>query len=113
MGLEFQFYKMKKVCRVIAQQHAYGGGLSRQVVSDSCNTWTVARQASLPWDFPGKNTGVDCHVFLQGIFPTQESNPGLLHCRQILYRLSYEGSIYLTLKMIKMVNSMLCEFYHN
>ena len=41
-----------------------------------------------PWDFPG-NTGVDCHFLLQGIFPTQESNPGLLHCRQILYRLSY------------------------
>ena len=37
-----------------------------------------------PWDFPGKNTGVDCHFLLQGIFPTQESNPGLLHCRQIL-----------------------------
>ena len=32
---------------------------------------------------------MDCHVLLQGIFPTQESNPGLLHCRQILYRLSY------------------------
>ena len=32
---------------------------------------------------------MDCHVLLQGIFLTQESNPGLLHCRQILYRLSY------------------------
>ena len=31
-----------------------------------------------PWDFPGKNTGVGCHFLLQGIFPTQESNPGLL-----------------------------------
>ena len=30
---------------------------------------------------------------LQGIFPTQESNPGLLHCRQILYQLSYQGSL--------------------
>ena len=28
-----------------------------------------------PWDFPGKNTGVSCHFFLQGIFPTQRSNP--------------------------------------
>ena len=46
-----------------------------------------------PWDFPVKNTGVGCHFLLQGIFPTQESNPGLLHCRQILYRLSYEGSL--------------------
>ena len=32
-----------------------------------------------PWDSPGKNTGVDCRALLQGIFPTQESNPGLLH----------------------------------
>ena len=45
-----------------------------------------------PWDSPGKNTGAGCHFLLQGIFPTQESNPGLLHCRQILYPLSYEGS---------------------
>ena len=35
--------------------------------------WTVVRQA--PWDSPGKNTGVVCHAFLQGIFPTQVSNP--------------------------------------
>ena len=44
-----------------------------------------------PWNFPGKNTGVGYHFLLQGIFPTQELNPGLLHCRQILYRLSYKG----------------------
>ena len=44
-----------------------------------------------PWDFLGKNTGVDCHFLLQRIFQTQESNPGLLHCRQILYQMSYEG----------------------
>ena len=37
-----------------------------------------------PWQFPGKNTGVGCHSFLQGIFPTQGLNLGLLHCRQIL-----------------------------
>ena len=50
---------------------------------------TVACQAPLcPWDSPGKNTGVGCHFFLQGIVPTQESNPGLLHCRQILYSLN-------------------------
>ena len=41
--------------------------------------WTVAYQAPLPWDFPGKNTGVGCCALLQGIFPTQESNPCLLH----------------------------------
>ena len=39
-----------------------------------------------------KNTGVVCHALLQGIFPTQELNWGLLHCRQILYQLSYQES---------------------
>ena len=42
-----------------------------------------------PWDSPGKNTGVGCHSLLQGIFLTQGWNPGLLHRRQILYRLSH------------------------
>ena len=43
---------------------------------------------------PGKpkNTGVGSRSFLRGIFPTQESNQGLLHCRQIIYQLSYQGS---------------------
>ena len=42
-----------------------------------------------PWDSPGKNTGVGSHSLLQGIFPTQGLNAGLLHCRQILYCLSH------------------------
>ena len=46
-----------------------------------------------PWNPPGKNTGVVCHALLQEIFPIQGSNPGLLHCRQILYHLSHEGSL--------------------
>ena len=46
--------------------------------------WTVAHQAPLSMGFPGKNTGVGCHFLLQGIFPTQGSNPGVLHCRQTL-----------------------------
>ena len=37
------------------------------------------------WDSSGKNTGVGCHALLQGIFPTQGSNPRLLHCGQILH----------------------------
>ena len=36
-----------------------------------------------PWNSPGQNTGVGCQSLLQGIFPTQESNQGLLHCRRI------------------------------
>ena len=43
-----------------------------------------------PWDFPGKSTGVGCYFLLQGIFPTQGSNLGLLHCRQTLYHLSHQ-----------------------
>ena len=47
--------------------------------------------SSVHGDFPGKNTGMGCHTLLQGIFPTQGSNPGLPHGRQILYHLSQQG----------------------
>ena len=46
----------------------------------------------LPWDFPEKNTGVGCHFLLQETFLTQGLNPGFLHCRQMLYHLSHQGS---------------------
>ena len=45
-----------------------------------------------PWNSPGQDAGVGSHSLLQGIFPTQGLNPGLLHCRQILYQLSHQGS---------------------
>ena len=45
-----------------------------------------------PWNSPGQNTGVGSLPFIQGLFPTQGSNPGLPHCRWILYQLSYKGS---------------------
>ena len=44
------------------------------------------------WDFLGKNTRAGCHAFLQGIFPSQGSNPGLLHFRRILYHRCYQGN---------------------
>ena len=47
---------------------------------------------SVHGDSPGKNTGVGYHALLQGIFPTQGLNPGLPHCRWILYQLSHKGS---------------------
>ena len=104
------------------------------LVTQSCLTQRTHQLwvPMLPWNSPGKNTGVDCHFLLQGIylgpgikprsptlqadsllteppeksknsgvgglsllqgnFPTQESNRGVLHCRQILYQLSYLGS---------------------
>ena len=45
-----------------------------------------------PRNYPGKNIGLDTHSLLQGIFPTQGLNLGLLHCRQFLYHLSHQGS---------------------
>ena len=61
---------------------------SRSVVSNSL--WPHGLYS--PWNSPGKNTGVGSLSLLQGIFPTHGSNPGLLHCRQILYQLSNKGS---------------------
>ena len=59
-----------------------------------CDPWTVTCQGPVHGDSPGKNTGVGCHALLQGIFPTQGLNPGLPHCRQILYCLSHQGRIF-------------------
>ena len=47
---------------------------------------------SCPWDSPAKNTEMGGHFLLQGIFPTQGTDSSLLHCRQILYHLSQQGS---------------------
>ena len=60
---------------------------------DSLQTYGLQSVRLLcPWDSPDKNTGVRCHFLLQGIFPSQGLNLGLLHCRQILYCLSHQGS---------------------
>ena len=48
--------------------------------------------SSVHGDSLGKNTGMGCQALLQGIFPTQGSNPGLPHCRRILYHLSHQES---------------------
>ena len=65
--------------------------------SQSCLTLCDCMDCSPPGssvhgNSPGKNTGVGCQALLQEIFPTQVSNPGLSHWRQILYHLSYQGS---------------------
>ena len=62
---------------------------SRSVMSDSL--WPHGLYS--PWDFPGQNTGVGSLSLLQWIFLTQGLNWGLLHCRWILYQLSYQGSL--------------------
>ena len=61
---------------------------SRSVVSNSL--WPPGLHS--PRNSPGQNTGVGSLSLLQGIFPTQGSNPGLLHCRWVLYQLSHKGS---------------------
>ena len=73
-------------------------------ISQTFNLWNVKVKSLshvqlfvTPWteeptNFPGKSTGVGCHFLLQGIFPTQGSNPGLPHSRQTLYHLSHKGS---------------------
>ena len=62
-------------------------------MSDSFATpWTIDRQAPLPMDYPGKNTGACCHFFLQGTFPTQGSNPHILHWQVGSLPLSHLGS---------------------
>ena len=67
------------------------------LVTQSCLTLCDPMDGSSPGssvhgDSLGKNTGVGCHALLQGIFPTQGSNPGLPHCRWILYHLIHQGS---------------------
>ena len=59
-------------------------------------------------DSPGKNTGVGWHALFQGIFPTQGSNPGILHCRWILYHLSHQGSpvVYVYLKTVRLFSQV-------
>ena len=51
------------------------------------------------WDFLGKSPGMGCHFLLQGIFPTRGSNPGLPHCREMLYHLSHQGSLVFKLSL--------------
>ena len=55
------------------------------VMSDSLQPCGLQPTRLLPpWDSPGENSGVGCHFLLQEIFPTQGSNPGLPHCREVL-----------------------------
>ena len=69
-------------CSPVSQSESYS------VVSDSL--WPHGLYS--PWNSPGQNTGVSYLSLLQGIFPTQGSNPGLPHCGWILYQLSLKGS---------------------
>ena len=78
-------------------QHAWCPCARVCLVTQSCLTLCNPMDCSLlgspvHGDSPGKNTWVGCLALLQGIFPTQRSNPGLPHCRQTHYHLSHQGS---------------------
>ena len=62
--------------------------VSHSVMSDGL--WPT--RLLCPWDFPGRNTGADCHFFLQGTFPTQGSNLHVLHWQVDSLPLSHQGS---------------------
>ena len=62
--------------------------VSQSVVSDSRQPHGLYS----PWNSPSQDTGMGSLSLLQGFFATQVSNPGLLHCRRILYELSHKGS---------------------
>ena len=66
-----------------------------------------------PWNFPGKNIGAGCHSLLQGIFQTQGSNLGLLHCRKILYHLRPLGSALVKHRSIKRLVSIVLKNSYN
>ena len=66
---------------------------SRSVMSDSLQL----HELYSPWTSPSQNTGVGSLSLLQGIFPTQRSNPGLPHCRRLLYQLSHKYKKRMTL----------------
>ena len=69
-----------------------------------------------PWNSPGYKTVVTSHSLLQGILPTQGSNPGLPHCKQMLYQLSHKGSqrMHRSVKaVVPNLNGTRCEFLRN
>ena len=84
----WQWFKYKTCYSVIWKKYLL-------LVAQVCLILWDPMDCSLPGfsvhgDSPGKNTGVGCHSLIQGIFQTQGSNPGLPHCRQILYHLSHQ-----------------------
>ena len=75
-------------CWQILYQLSYEGSTS---ASESRSVMSDSLQPHRPWNSPGQNAGVGSHSLCQGIFPTQGSNPGLPHCRWLLYQLSDQG----------------------
>ena len=78
---------------LLGRGFAHGQGQVAQSCLTLCNSMDCSPPgSSVHGDSPDKNTGVACCSLLQGVHPTQGSNPGLPHCREILYHLSHQGS---------------------
>ena len=87
IGMKTDFFQFCGYCWVFQ--------ICCHIVSESCSVVSNSLQPHglwSPWNSLGQNTGVGSLSLLQGIFPTQRSNPGLPHCRQILSQLSHMGS---------------------
>ena len=74
------------------RRHKIPESKTKVKVAQLCLTLSGPHGLYSPWNSPGQNTGVGSLSLLQGIFKTQGSNPGLLHCRWILNQLSHQGS---------------------
>ena len=81
----------------VAPLWVYSESVSHSVVWTLCGPMDPITRLLCPWDSPGKNTGVGSHSLLQGVL----SNPGLLHCGQILDHLNHQGSPYIKDKMMQ------------
>ena len=98
--------KKKRICMLLC------------LATQSCPTLCDPTDYSLPGssvhgNSPGKNTGVGCHGLLLGIFPTQGSNRGILHCSQILYQLSHKGIPCVCYVIFGQRNLLLSALRHN
>ena len=83
------------------------------LVGESCSVVSNSLQPHglySPWNSPVQNTGVGSHSPLEGIFPTQGSNPGFLHCRWILCQLSHKGSLWTSLSTSHLSLSFLLRY---
>ena len=83
-GLNLGLLHWRQILYLLSHQGNESESESRSVLSSSLRLYS-------PWKSPGQNTGVGSLSLLQGIFPTQGSNPGLPHCRWILYQQSQKG----------------------
>lgn len=85
-------YGMVVLLKVLQKVHIWAVACLHacSVLSNCCDPMDCGQQASLSGNFLSKNTGVDCHFFLQGIFLSQGLNTCVLHFRQILYHWATE-----------------------